>query len=116
MNNSTTRTQPQPACQKSLARENLQYAGTGGVSQNNRSQGFVPAFLDTASGHVYRSRFPDGRPAPVHILSGLPGELFDNNDYSNDQHPVKKTVVSGFILENSFYTREQAAEALQNMH
>ena len=70
---------------KSLAQENLQYAGTAGVSKNNRSRGFVPAFLDADSGQVYRSRFPDGRPAPVHMLSGLPDKLFNSQGASSEQ-------------------------------
>lgn len=108
--------QVQANCRKSLAQENRHYAGTGGVSKNNRKLGFVPAFLDTDSGHVYRSRFENGQPAPVHILSGLPGELFDKSQYANQHEPVKKSVVSGFLLENNFYTRQQAAEALMHMH
>lgn len=106
----------QSICNKALAQENLQYADTGGVSKNNRSQGFVPAFLDTDSGYVYRSRFPDGRPAPVHILSGLPGELFNSEDVSSEQNAVKESVVSGFLLEETFYTREAAAIALKCIH
>lgn len=103
-------------CNQSLIQENIQYAGTAGISKNNRGQGFVPGFMDTDSGHIYRSRFADGRPAPVHMLSGLPDELFDSNGYANQQHPVKKSVVSGFIRENNFYTREQTAEALRHRH
>ena len=101
---------------KVLAEENLQYADTGGVSKNNRSQGFVPAFLDTESGYVYRSRFPDGRPAPVHMLSSLPGKLFDRDGASSEQYAVKSSVVSGFLLEQIFYTREAAAFALKSIH
>ena len=106
----------QSICNKALAQENIQYADTGGVSKNNRSQGFVPAFLDTDSGYVYRSRFPDGRPAPVHILSGLPGKLFVSDGVSSKQHAVKNSVISGFLLEETFYTREAAAIALKSIH
>ena len=60
---------------ETLAQENRQYANTGGVSAINRSQRFIPAFYDTATGRAYRSRFADGRPAPIHLLDGLPESL-----------------------------------------
>jgi len=113
---SYTQPQPQPISKETLIRENLQYIGTGGVSENNRSQGFAPAFLDTNTGNIYRSLFPNGRPAPVHILSCLPAALFDIDDSSNEHHPIKNSVVSGFVLDETFYTREEAASALDNMH
>ena len=116
MNAFNCQTSLQSICNKALDQENLQYADTGGVSKNNRSQGFVPAFLDTDSGYVYRSRFPDGRPAPVHILSGLPGKLFNSDGVSSKQHAVKDSVISGFLLEQTFYTREAAASALKSIH
>lgn len=106
---------PQTFGNKALAAENLRYANTGGVSENNRARGFIPAFLDTASGQVYRSRFPDGRPAPVHMLSGLPARLFIGG-HSGGQNRMKDSVISGFLLEQAFYTRKAAAIALQRMH
>jgi len=116
MKTTNGKTLPQSICNKALARENLQYAGTAGVSKNNRSQGFVPAFMDTDSGYVYRSRFPDGRTAPVHMLSGLPGKLFNGHGASREQLVVKDSVISGFIFEETFYTREEASLALKRMH
>ena len=116
MKTSETQTQLQSICHKTLVQENLQYAGTAGISKNNRKQGFVPAFLDQNSGHIYRSRFPDGQPAPVHMLSGLPENLFYNDGPSSTQRQVKNSVISGFMLEQTFYTREQAANALKNIH
>lgn len=107
---------PQSISNEALAEENLQYVDTGGVSKNNRGQGFVPAFLDTDSGYVYRSRFPDGQPAPVHLLSGLPGKLFNREGASSGQNAMKSSVVSGFLLEDIFYTREAAAIALKRIH
>ena len=85
-----------------LTQENHQYAGTGGISKNNRHLGFVPAFMDANTGNIYRSKLPDGRPAPVHMLCGLPQEILN-------------TVISGFLLKETFYTREQATVALRNM-
>lgn len=98
-----------------LARENLRYANSGGISENNRDRGFVPAFLDTNSGRAYRSRFADGRPAPVHLLCGLPAKLFIGGT-AGGQTEVKASVISGFLLERTFYTREAAAIALKQMH
>lgn len=94
-----------------LQRENQRYQGTGGVSQNNRSRGFVPAFLDTTTGQAYESRFPDGRPAPMHLLDGLPEHLLIGD---HDEQRVKKGVVSGFLHCDEFLTRAEAAAALQS--
>jgi hypothetical protein len=116
MKTSNSRTPRQSIGNKSIALENLQYAGTAGISKNNRSRGFVPAFLDTDSGQVYRSRFPDGRPAPVHMLSGLPDKLFNSHGASSEQYAVKDSLISGFVLEEIFYTREAAAIALKRIH
>jgi hypothetical protein len=57
-----------------LRKENLAFAGTGGVSQGNRTSGFIPGFCDTATGQVQISRFKNGTPAPFHLLEGLPDE------------------------------------------
>ena len=111
-----TQTRLQPTTDESLVQENRQYRGTGGLSSNNRSQGFTPAFLDTRTGNIYRSRFPDGRPASVHVLAGLPEELVENNNRSNGHRVIKRTVISGFILEATFYSREEAAAALKKVH
>ena len=111
MKHSDTQTRSTSFTEETLARENLQYIGTGGVSENNRGQGFVPAFLDTATGHVYRSRFQDGRAAPVHVLSGLPHKLFEPDSSSNGPLAVKRSVISGFLREDIFYSREEAAQA-----
>lgn len=118
MKNLDTLPRLQPVSEETLAQENLQYTGSGGVSANNREQGFIPAFLDTETGTVYRSRFPDGRPAPVHILSGLPEELVETSVQSNGQRTIKHSVVSGFVLENAFYSRDEAANAtaLKQVH
>jgi len=97
--------------ENTLAQENCQYTGTSGISMNNRSQGFVPAFLDTETGNFYPSRFQDGSAAPVHVLSGLPYELFDPDSSSDGQLVVKHSLISGFLREEIFYSREEAARA-----
>ena len=92
-----------------LNRENERYCGIGGISQENRAYGFRPAFLDTETGEVYPSCFTDGRPAPCHILDGLPQAVVAVRAPSGRVMAVKSSVVSGFVRGGRFYTREQAA-------
>ncbi len=94
---------------RALRQQNLAFKGTGGVSGGNRSQGFAPAFLDTETGRVYPARFADGRPAPMHLLDGLPQELIVSRDTASGCLAVKRSVVAGFVQAGQFYTREQAA-------
>lgn len=108
---SDTQIRLSPFTEETLIRENRRYVDTGGVSKNNRSQGFIPAFLDTETGNVYRSRFQDGSAAPVHVLSGLPRELFDPDGSPSGQLAVKQSLISGFLREETFYSREEAAQA-----
>ena len=92
-----------------LVRENREYRDTGGVSANNRTHQFIPAFCDTATGEAYRSRFADGRPAPIHILDGLPEPLVVERTSTGAVTAAKDTVTAGFLSDGRFYTREQAA-------
>ena len=92
-----------------LRRQNLAFRGTGGVSTGNRSQGFAPAFLDTDTGSIYLARFADGRPAPMHLLDGLPSELIVSRDATGRCQAVKRSLIAGFVQAGQFYTREQAA-------
>ena len=81
-----------------LALENTRFAGTNGVSAGAKKLGLVPAFLDISTGRIYRSRFADNSPAPIHLLEGLPIE-------------IRHTVDSGFYNEaepKRFYTRDEA--------
>jgi hypothetical protein len=91
--------------------ENLRYQGTGGVSRENRTSGFEPAFLDTVTGKAYRSSFPDGRAAPVHILEGLPGHLLIQ---TRDALKAKEGLISGFLRCGEFFTRAEAAHATKS--
>ena len=95
-----------------LRRQNDVLRGTGGVSAGNHSLGFVPAFLDSDTGRIYQSRFRDGRPAPCHLLEGLPGDVCVERDSSGRTIAVKATVVAGFARDGCFYTREQARLAV----
>jgi len=88
---------------------NQRFAGTAGVSAGNRAQGFRPAFFDSDKGSVHLSRFADGRPAPMHVLDGLPGDVVVRRMHGGRVVAVKPSLVSGFVRENRFFTREQAA-------
>ena len=94
--------------QQQLALENARYQGTGGVSESC-SPGFLPAFRDTQTGVVYTSRFADGRPAPFHVLDGLPNELVISRGRHCGGVIARPSVVSGFVHDGRFYTREEAA-------
>ena len=101
-----------PSTNISLALETNRYRGTGGVSENNRSLGFQPAFIDRETGTVHWSRFPDGRLAPCHLLDGLPAELVLARDEQGYVTRVKSSVASGFVHNARFYTRDEAAALL----
>jgi len=92
-----------------LRRQNQIFRGSGGVSEENRSQGFAPAFLDMETGSIQLSRFADGGPAPMHLLDGLPDDLVVSRQPSGRVGAVKPTVVAGFVRDGEFYTREMAA-------
>ena len=92
--------------EQTLALENARFRGTGGVSAH-RPLGFSPAFMDTETRFVYASRFADGRLAPFHVLDGLPDELLLPS--SSGRRRIKSSVVSGFVREGLFYTRNEAA-------
>ena len=51
-----------------LEAQNRQFKGTGGVSEENRSLGFRPAFLDEKTGTIYLSCYTNGQIAPFHLL------------------------------------------------
>jgi hypothetical protein len=93
--------------------QTLAFRGRGGTSQENRSRGFLPAFLDTETGNVYLARFANGRQAPMHVLDGLPDELVLSRRESGAVATVKAGVIAGFLYHGQFFTREQAAQAIQ---
>ncbi|HMV53369.1 MAG TPA: hypothetical protein PLX20_01235 [Rhodocyclaceae bacterium] len=99
-----------------LRMENQRYQGSGGVSAGNRTAGFRPAFRDAQTAVVYLSRFADGEPAPFHLLDGLPDEVVLGRNETGRVYAVKETLVSGFVLDGRFYTREQAARKLSDLN
>lgn len=104
-----------PARVLSLARlrtQNRYYRGSGGVSAENRGAGFRPAFLDSRTGLVYLSQLPDGSPAPVHLLDGLPPELVVQRTAAGRVAAVCDSVVAGFVRDGPFLTRDEAMAKL----
>lgn len=95
-----------------LARENRQFRRTGGRSEENRGAGFHPAFLDASTRTIYASRFPDGRPAPFHLIDGLPDEIVVARHPCGRVAGIKACVVPGFVRHGCFYTREEAARCI----
>ena len=95
-----------------LRAQNGAFRGTGGVSAKNRCCSFVPAFLDTDTGAVYQARYADGRPAPMHLLDGLPEEVIVMRTVAGRVAAVKSSIIVGFLRDDRFYTREQAAAAV----
>ena len=71
--------------------------------QDFQSGTMTPAFYDMESGNIFVSRYSDGRVAPIHIYDGLPSEIIERADIN---------VISGFLKDGEFMTREQAAEYL----
>ena len=96
--------------------ENRIFRGTGGRSQENRRWGFRPAFFDTETQSIYDARFADGSPAPFHLLDGLPPEVVVARAPSGRVTTVKASVISGFVHDGRFYTREAAARAVAQMN
>lgn len=101
-----------PLTLRRLKDHSRRYAGTGGRSEENHSTGFRPAFLDVDTAKVYESRFADGRPAPVHLLDGLPDEVVVERASSGRVVAVKASMIAGFVRAARFYSREEAAAAL----
>ena len=96
-----------------LHRQNTVFRGSGGVSPENQGYGFVPAFLDQETGTVYPAQFADGRPAPMHLLDGLPDEIVVSRHASGHIQALKPSVIAGFLRRKRFFTREQTARALR---
>ncbi len=96
-----------------LSEENAQYAGTGGISQLNHQYGFVPAFQCTDECSTEISRFGNGKPAPFHTLDGLPQAWIAERSPDGKVLSVRSSVIAGFVRQNRFYTREQAARAVK---
>ncbi len=75
--------------------------------------GFRPAYFDFATGAIHLSRFADGRPAPYHLLDGLPEELVIVRDAGGRVLTAKYSLVAGYERNGFFYTRRGAERALR---
>jgi len=95
-----------------LKTQNQHFAGTRGVSRENRGLGFLPGFMDQETGVIYLSCNADGSVAPIHRMDGLPNELIVARTSAGRVAAVKGSLIAGFIRDGLFYTREQAAIAL----
>ncbi len=95
---------------ETLSAENQRFIGTTGISCHNRALGFLAAFRDNITDKIYLSRFADGHPAPIHCLDGLPDEAILVRSATGRVVAVKASLETGFVLEERFYTREQAAQ------
>ncbi|NOY61940.1 MAG: hypothetical protein GXP10_02090 [Gammaproteobacteria bacterium] len=99
--------------QRHLKYQNMVFCNTGGTSQGNRYHHFVPAFLDSEQGDVFRSCHRDGSPSAIHLLEGLPEHLVLKRDDTGNVTAAKESIISGFLRNNLFYTREEAAQIVK---
>lgn len=106
-----TSAETRPVTDRRLRADNLAFAGTAGVSEHARKARFMPAFKDLATGRVEIARFTPGHPAPMHVLSCLPDEWAAERDADGAITVLKPSVIAGFVRDDVFYTREEAAAA-----
>lgn len=100
-------------CKPGLTRDELKhqsddFCGRGGTSAETQSLGLVPGFRDSHSGRVFVSRFADGRPAPMHLLDGLPQDLVVERGSDGSVLSVCENIVAGFLLGDRFMDRDEA--------
>src|SRR3569623_1573775 len=103
---------------QSFTRDQLQhqaavYLGTGGVSAENRQFGFRPAFLNRESGECALSCDACGAPAAIHQFDGVPESWVALRDASGRPVAHKSSVVSGYMRDGQFFTRDHAAQMVQ---
>jgi len=94
-----------------LTIQNQAYAGTGGTSEGNQAHRFAPAYKDVDSGKAVASCFADGRPAPIHLLAGLPEGWIINHADRSEMPTLRPNILVGFIRDGKFFTRAEAAKA-----
>lgn len=92
--------------QNRLERENELYANSGGISQNNCSEKFMPAFKNSETGEIILSRYNNGARAPFHLLDALPTSWLQTDSHKTD---LKTCIISGFLLLGCFFDRQEAA-------
>ncbi|MFM8356199.1 MAG: hypothetical protein ACKOBM_15015 [Gammaproteobacteria bacterium] len=104
-------TDPRAVTDRRMRADNLAFAGTAGVSEHARKARFMPAFKDLATGRVEIACFTPGQPAPMHVLSCLPDEWAAERNADGDITVLIPSVIAGFVRDERFYTREEAAAA-----
>jgi hypothetical protein len=77
--------------------------------EQTRGYGFVPAFKDCNDGCVYLSRNANGTPEPIHKVDGIPNHLIVCLDLYGKKKKLKESVIVGFVRDNHFFSRSQAA-------
>lgn len=103
---------PHPVTPMSLQSENKQFANTNGLSKNNACHNFLPAFRNEQTGEVALATFADGRQAPMHILLGLPASWATARNGRGQICAIASCVTAGFVRDGQFYTRAEAAAAI----
>jgi len=91
---------------RALRQQSRVYQGSGGSSSGSQAAGFLPAFLDQATGHTYASTFADGSAAPMHLLDGLPECLTVRRSHTGKVTAVHGCVVPGFLRGGEFFSRQ----------
>ena len=95
---------------QTLCSENLVFADTNGISQNNRALNFRPAFMDSSTGRIEIAKLKDGEQAPVHLINWLPEEWATCFDDNGLVLRLKPGITAGFERNGRFYTRDEAAK------
>ena len=86
-----------------------EYLGTCGESATAKNVKFLPAFRNPLDGRIERARFPNGQPAPMHLIGGLPQEWAVRCDEDGCVLEIGDDIEAGFVRDGQFYTREEAA-------
>ena len=75
--------------------------------------GFTPAFHDTRSGSIVFSKSSSGHPASIHQPSSVPADWVGQRTLTGRVRKLKPAVVTGYVRDGYFFTREKAAAAIE---
>ncbi|MGH1460860.1 MAG: hypothetical protein ACRBB6_02375 [Neptuniibacter sp.] len=96
--------------QNRLELENERFADSGGISQNNATQRFMPAFKNKHTGEIALSRYANGATAPFHLIEGLPENWLKKEEKCTD---LEACIISGFVRFGQFFDRQEAADFME---
>ncbi|MEE4300733.1 MAG: hypothetical protein V2J24_14940 [Pseudomonadales bacterium] len=99
-----------PLSAQRIDAEHRHFVATVGVGTETVHPQRIPAFRDSRTGRIEISRFEDGRPAPMHLIEGLPDEWALAHDADGHIRVLKAEIACGFVCGGRFYTRAEAAE------